>query len=289
MTPYVAGDYVIGTARAVPVDPEGRFTFENVPPGPYLILARALDSMTPRLQFATFAVGINTESLTNLRMTLRPGGRFAGELAFASGTVRPPTDFTEVTVHAVGVDTVTAGTDAMGRVEPDGTFRVLGIMPGPRIIRVEGLPQPWRLEAVLYRGRDVAEIPLDVATDQEITDLRIMLGTSLASIAGTVRDEQDAIRTDRTVVVLPVNPALRAPYARQVHLAYPDLDGGYAVAGLPPGRYFVAVTEELDRSELFVGDRLNGVLVGAVSITVAADEVVTLDLIAALDPQPIES
>ena len=286
MTPYVEGDYVIGRARGVPVDPEGRFTFDNVPPGPYLILARALDSMTPRLQFATFSVEIDTESLTNLTMTLRPGGRLAGELVFASATTPPPTDFTGLTIRALGVDTVTAGTDAVGRVAPDGTFRVQGIMPGPRVIRVEGLPQPWMLEAVLYRGRDVADIPLEVAADQAITDLRIMLGTSLGSIAGTVRNEQGAIQTDRTVVVLPVNPTLRAPYARQVQLAYPDLDGSYVVAGLPPGRYFVAVIEELDRSELFVGGRLDGVLADAASITVTTGETLTLDLTVAQDAQP---
>jgi hypothetical protein len=79
-------------------------------------------------------------------------------------------------------------------------------------------------------------------------------------------------------VAFSTNPGFWAPYARRVQLARPDPSGRYALTGLPAGRYHVVVVEELDRSELFIEDRLRSLAETAETVLVQDDAVARLDL-----------
>ena len=50
LTPHVGGRVVLGATIGSRVEPDGTFVFPDVPPGSFMIQARALDEATPRLQ-----------------------------------------------------------------------------------------------------------------------------------------------------------------------------------------------------------------------------------------------
>ena len=118
---------------------------------------------------------------------------------------------------------------------------------------------------------------------EQALDLRLVVRAEAPSVRGTLTTSRGGIRTDRIVVAFPVNPGFWAPYARQIRLVQPDSEGRYEIGGLPAGRYYVAVVEEIDRSELFFDARLRSLADTADSILVSEDAVATLDLTLSAD------
>ena len=106
----------------------------------------------------------------------------------------------------------------------------------------------------------------------------MVIRTGEPAITGELRTSRGGIRTDRTVVAFSTNRGFWAPHARRIQLAQPDANGRYALTGLPAGRYYVVVVEELDRSELFVEDHLQSLAETAETVLVEVDTMTTIDL-----------
>ncbi|MDP6372845.1 MAG: carboxypeptidase-like regulatory domain-containing protein [Vicinamibacterales bacterium] len=252
LVPYVNGRVVIGDTVTARVELDGSFRFAQTPPGSFVIQARAIDETTPRLQFATFS--LTSGDLTDVTMTLRNGAKIDGEV-IVDGDAEPE-DFGTLTVRAPTADPSAVGIEPSALVREDGVFSLPSMQDGPRFLRLDGLPSPWMLAEVLYQGRDVTAVPLDLTSGAHLPDVRLIVRPGQRSLTGTLRTDRGGVRTDRTVVVFSVNPSFWAPYARHVTLAQPDSQGRFEFVGLPEGNYYVAVVEELDRSELFIGGRL---------------------------------
>ncbi|HJO38621.1 MAG: carboxypeptidase-like regulatory domain-containing protein [Vicinamibacterales bacterium] len=254
MVPYVNGRVVIGTAVTARVELDGSFTFAQTPPGSFVIQARALDETTPRLQFATFSLTAGGSDLADVTMTLRNGAQIDGEVIVEGDA--EVVDFETLTVRAPTADPSAVGIEPTALVRSDGVFSLPSMQDGPRFLRLDGLPAAWTLAEVLYQGRDVTDIALDLDSGEHLPDVRLIVRPGRLSLTGTLRTDRGGVRTDRTVVVFSVNQGYWAPYARHVTLAHPDPQGQFEFVGLPEGNYYVAVAEELDRSELFIGGRL---------------------------------
>ena len=48
-----------------------------------------------------------------------------------------------------------------GEILANGSFIIRGLMSGSHIITVEGLPYPWVLKSVTYRGQDITDTGLE--------------------------------------------------------------------------------------------------------------------------------
>ncbi len=276
LTPHVGGRVVLGATIGSRVEPDGTFVFPDVPPGSFMIQVRALDEATPRMQFATFHIITSGRDVSNIVMTLRGGARVEGAVVVREG--EGPESWDGLSVRTPTADPSAVGSDPIARVRPDGTFSLPAMQDGPRFFRIDGLPAGWTLDSVRYHGQDITDVPLDLQSGQQLSDLPLVIRAGQPSITGALRTSRGGIRTDRTVVAFSTNPGFWAPYARRVRLAQPDPSGGYALTGLPAGRYHVAVVEELDRSELFIEDRLQSLAETADTVLVQDDAVAKLDL-----------
>ena len=190
--------------------------------------------------FGTFQVIVQNEDVSNIHLALGPGAQLSGRVAFDATRSMPQADLTQILVSAPAIDGTMFGGEPQGRVEPDGTFRLDSVLAGERFIRVDSLPEAWALQTVYYRGRDITDTPLALGKGEQVRNIRLVLTDRITRLTGAVRDENQEIVTDHTVVALPANELLRRRRGRHVRLAYPDVNGQYQIQGLPAGLYLVA-------------------------------------------------
>ena len=126
------------------------------------------------------------------------------------------------------------------RVGADGTFTLTNLF-GPRLIRINGLPQEWMLEAVIVAGSDVTDRPVDFQPNQTIEDAQIVLTDRVTEVAGTVSDRDGKPSRDFTVVVFPEDETKWVSPSRYVRSARPDQQGLFKVRGLPPDDRYLAI------------------------------------------------
>ncbi len=131
----------------------------------------------------------------------------------------------------------------------DGRFDVT-TPEGNRVVRLEGLEASWSLESVLYRRRNVINIPFELQSGGEPERVRLVLTDQGSRLTWMVHDQNDHPITDRAVIALPVNPTFRHSGSRHVRLSYPDLSGRYDVSDLPAGVHLVAALSGIQEGDL---------------------------------------
>ncbi len=278
MSPYAGSRPAVARPISVRVTADGSFEFLNVPPGSYVIRARGQLELGGDSVFATFQVIVQNEDVSNIHLALGPGAQLSGRVAFDATRSMPQADLTQILVSAPAIDGTMFGGEPQGRVEPDGTFRLDSVLAGERFIRVDSLPEAWALQTVYYRGRDITDTPLALGKGEQVRNIRLVLTDRITKLTGAVRDENQEIVTDYTVVALPANELLRRPRGRHVRLVYPDVNGQYQIQGLPAGLYLVAAVDEINESDLYEMEILERVASGAVPVLLGQGETTTLDL-----------
>jgi hypothetical protein len=248
-----------------------------VQPGTYRIRGQASAAESAAQLFGTFLIGIEDRDLLNVAVSLNRGARLEGRLEFASSGGVPPPAVDGIWINAPMGDGVLSWGMTATRAGADGTF-AFDSPEGARVIRPIELPPPWSLERVLYRGRDITDSPLDFIQGQTYTDLRVILTDQTSRLTGLITDETGAVVSDRAVVALSANPALRHAGSRHIRLVYPDLNGRYDIRGLPAGTYVVAVVEELYEGELFEREVFDLIALMGEEATLSRGEATTLDL-----------
>ena len=278
MRPFAGSRPAVARPIGVRVTADGGFEFLNVPPGYYVIRARAQLEPGGDSVFATFQVILLEEDVSNIHMALGRGAQLSGRVRFDATRSMPRADLIQILVSAPAVDGTMFGGEPQGRVEPDGTFRLDSVLAGERFIRVDGLPETWALQTVYYRGRDITDTPLALDKGEQVRDLQVVLTDRITRLTGTVRDENQEVVSDHTVVVLSADAMLRRPRGRHVRLAYPDLNGQYQIRGLPAGLYLVAAAEEINEIDLYEMEILERLASDAVPVLLGQGETTTLDL-----------
>jgi hypothetical protein len=151
-------------------------------------------------------------------------------------------------------------------------------MPGEYVLRLEGLPDGWSLQAVYLMGRDVTDTPLTFDGMQAVRNLQIIASDVTTVLSGRVVDENGRPRPDAVVVVFPADPGLWVSYSRHVRRSRPDLDGHYRIHGLPPGEYLILATDEVNESDLLDAELLEWLYEPADRLTLGTGDKLTRDL-----------
>jgi hypothetical protein len=262
----------------VRIDPDGRFTFRNVPPGQYQIRARAETDPQEAALVATYRVVVNGRDLTGLELPLMPGAVVAGRIVQNGRQARTGQGFKGVRVRAPFADGSSFGDAPTGTVGADGAFRIRGLMSGLHVITVEGLEEPWVIETVTWRGEDITDLPIDVEPRQRFEDVRITLTDAASDLTGTVRDARGGPVEDALVVVVPTAAQFWHRSSRRLAVRRSDNGGRYRVRGLPPGEYRALATVDLDETEAYRRDRLAELLELGQPIRLGAPQAQALDL-----------
>lgn len=241
--------------------PDGRFTLENVPPGPYTLTAnssfmagaaagRAAADPTARPdkamqdliargpETASLSMVVTGDDVSGITLTTRRGGILSGSFAADSGVVKAlPTGL------RVSVRSLNAGGMSMMQGGRGSEFRLAG-MDGPFYLDVQGIPEGWAVSQITVDGTNVTDEPIDLKGQNATA--RIVLTDRVTTISGVVQSRN--VAADRTVLIFPDDSTKWTYPSRYVRTARTDDQGRFWVMALPPNERYQAVAVD------FLGD-----------------------------------
>ena len=244
--------------------PDGRFTIDNVPPGPYTLTAnssfvagvmagleagnpnagpnRAMQEIMARgPETASLPIEVTGDNVSDIALTTRRGGTLSGSFVADSGVVRALPTGLGAEVRPAG-----SGTNGMSMTQSRGnTFRVAG-MNGPFYLNITGVPNGWAVSQIIVDGADVTDEAIDVKGENATA--RIVLTDRITTLTGMVQSSRD--KSNYSVVVFP-DDATRWTYpTRYVRVSRADERGRFFIAGLPSNeRYFAVAVDYLEEGE----------------------------------------
>lgn len=279
------GQYTIRAVKVPPTPPvivrPGTAVPSAPPAPPPLPLGPTLWTSTP--------VSVGENGVTNLAIRLNTGFRISGHFVFDGTLPKPaPSVVQTLSVLIQPIDGHQAGFAVAfnSRVDPDGTFTTYEVPPGRYSIRMAAFAdswqalQGWTFESSVADGRDAAGKPFNLAGN--VTDLVITMTDHPMEISGTVRDSDG--KPDPTAAVI-VFSADRNDWSnfgetpRRMRYLKPTRAGGYRVASLPPGDYYVAAVPDSQAGDWQDPRFLQTLSRSAALVTVAKGEKKTQDVV----------
>jgi hypothetical protein len=296
-----SADASLFETAAAQTDGLGRFTFPLVPVGNY-ILKSVNDPLPLRPASApvvheptgaggpgawlTETVGVGPEGVKNLAFTLRPGFTVRGDMEFIGATPRPPdADIAKITLALRAAQPRAradiGGGGAQAAPAASGAFALVGLPPGRYLLRVLSVPAgfPWRVQSLIVNGRDVNDVPFDLADD--VANVHIVFSDRPASVSGRVTSAEPG---DAAAAVL-LFPADRALWAdaramtRRFRLARTAASGDFRMADVPPGDYLVVAVLDTTTADWPDVSMLTKLMPEATSLRVAAGDASSISLI----------
>jgi hypothetical protein len=129
-------------------------------------------------------------------------------------------------------------------VNDDWTFSVSGVVGAARL-RVN-IPDGWAVKALQHAGRDIADLPLDMKSGEEITGLELVLTDRAATLTGQIVDAKGA-PADGTVLLFPGDASKWYEGSRFVRTARPDQQGRYRIPGILTGEYLAVALDYVEQ------------------------------------------
>jgi hypothetical protein len=258
--------------------PDGSFLFTGVPPGSYLIRALAQTELDGSLLFAVFRVTVRDRDLDGIDLVLRPGATISGRLVGDSSSGSLSDVLPRVRVRAPFDDGSSFGDAQTGEPRRDGTFAIQGVMAGAHLIVVEGLPAPWSLKTVRYRGQDITDVGVQADSGQRVDDVRITITDRGNDVSGTVRNGEERAVANARVLFVPVPAALWPVASRRFARSLTDATGHYNVRGLPAGDYRAAALLEVGDRDMYRDEIIRAVRNHGIAITLENAGMRVLDL-----------
>jgi hypothetical protein len=249
---------------------DGAFTVPAVPPGRYLLVARAPAgaNATPSVDlWSQQEIVVDGRDQSNLKVSMEPGMSVSGRVVFDAATHTPPAGddlararVTLVPATSSAAGAVTAGaSSASSAVAPDGTFTIAGLppdayrvslsMPGMRT-SFSAAGDLWTLRSITRGGADFFDRPVEVRPRESVADVVVRVTDRPAEISGRLLDRANRPAPGYPIVVFPADRQAWVAGSRRIAIARPSTDGTFRVIGLPPGSYFLCALASVDPSEL---------------------------------------
>ena len=236
--------------RSAPIQPDGSFVIEGVPPGEFTLYTN-----TPATGTIAVAGGIDVPFLPDdLQLFTMPMG-FVG---------------------------VPAGR-GIGQVKQDWSFEIHD-MGDAQLIRLLGLPDGWELDAVLLNGQDITDQPAHLPAGRATGEFRVVVTDNATRLHATIVDDAGRPVTDCRVVIFAADETRWAYPSRFVRAVRPDQHGSIDVRGLPTEHYLAFAAPGIERGSATNPEFLDKISRTAASFTLGAGETRELT-IAVSDPQ----
>ena len=308
-----------GTAPVLsqPPDAQGRFSYSNVAPGRYRIIARATrgDAEPARLPTGGGAVSSSSsgsgvppaagEQLyafadvevfgqdVALAFALQPGSTMTGRVRFEGDTPLPPNVLSTLRLSISppgGTYASTSGnttitntfTGAAGvSVGADGSFEVRNIGPGVAALTIplaSSLSSHWWLRSAMAGNLDLADAPFEVVLGTDFRDVVVTLSDKRTELSGTLQTPTGQPAPDYFILVFPESPTLRVAGSRRIQAVRPATDGRFVIANLPAGAYLLAAMTDVMPNEWNDPKFLERVAPAGVKVSLAGGDKKTQDL-----------
>jgi hypothetical protein len=254
---------------------DGSFVFENVPAGVYDLAANAPIGGRPSMLGAgappvITAIAANRD-IGNVIVALGAGPT-------VSGAVMAPAD---VDVDRVRVR-LQVGDSAFTVAIPSsrGTFAIPAVQPGRYLIRIESGAPDVVLESVELRGRNVTDVPFEVAT-ADVSGLVVHVTSRPSIVSGYVQRQDGKPAVNAAVALFPVDPSTWGAPALKNSTQFRTLrvtGGGYYFENVPRGDYYLVAVDDALLRHWQDRSLLQKLTVQAVRITVAPGAELRRDL-----------
>lgn len=272
--------------RTASVSPLGEFVFPSVAPGRYSLRARVLPERSQGTQlrpgdlsaarYGAASVIVGQDDIV-VNLGLSSGGVVAGTIVPPSGISK--VDWASASVRLLPVDS--SMTAPVTVPNGAGRFQMSGVPPGQyRVLAAPPLAvaTDWFLLSASVQGKDLTEGELDVALGGRVEDLVITFTQEPTEVRGQLFTPAGAPATEYLVVAFPVDRALWGKSPSRLSQAKPNSAGRFAIRGLPPGEYHLAVVAALDELDTLPPALLEELVQGGVKIVLGAGQHVTQDL-----------
>ncbi len=259
---------------------DGSFEIRNLLPGTYAIQGLTIPGLagltlgaaggrggaapapppapaTPRAT-TRIEVGVSTSNVTGAVLQLAEGTEIPGIIKMDEGNLKDflapatpqppsiagialpgPANRTILLRNSEGVSLVAS----RGQFADDGTFKITGVFPAKYFVALGAMPQGTYVKSIRFAGREVARAPLDLSSSTA-GSLEVVLSAKVADVSGTVRDEKGDPLQGIPVTLWPKVPDKGRPDSG-IHTANTDQNGGFKIAGLAPGDYYVAAWDNI--------------------------------------------
>ena len=169
----------------------------------------------------------------------------------------------------------------------DGTFAAKSLPPGRYRMNVaapnlrSSATSPgtgWMLKSIMWNGRDVADLPLEIEPGKDVTGLVVTLTDRPTELSGLVLDPAGRPTANFPIIVFSTDRTFWTTGSRRVQQVRPANTGQYLIAGLPAGEYFVCAVTDLEPGDLYDPAFLEQLILGSFKISLAEAEKKVQDL-----------
>lgn len=269
---------------------DGSFACPQLTPGHYALAARggasassaeaALVSvgLAQPPQWGLVDVVVAGKDLSNIAIRLQTGMSVSGQAVLSRAASPASMEMTRFQMQlAPAADAPPISGRAAAPVGADGTFRIDGV--GPGFYRFAAtMPAGWFLRSAMLAGKDVADVPFDLAPGQDVSGLVVTFTDVQTELSGVLTDRDARPAPQLYVFVFPTDKAMWLSESRRIRSARSGENGSYAIAGLPPGEYYLCALTELDTTLQFDAEYLEQFVSSSVKITLGDGEKKKQDL-----------
>jgi protocatechuate 3,4-dioxygenase beta subunit len=229
--PADAPDFASVSRRTTVVqDAAGRFQFDTIRPGAYILTADVIDRESrwfAREQLTVGRTDVQVDLSVSQAMPLR------GRVRLDRGDERTAVSSGTVELEALEPSPMRT---LKGPIEKDGSFELSNVAAGPFLVRVSGIPDGLYVQSVRLGNREYPDMSLDLSGPTTVP-LEITLSSSGGRVSGTVMDQGRQPVKQAIVVLMPDKERRHLMHLRRK--VNTDQQGAFEIAGTAPGRYSV--------------------------------------------------
>jgi hypothetical protein len=213
------------------------------------VASRLADSPEGEPEVALMTVSVEGSDMETLMLIGSAGGTVSGRVVVEGAT---PPKFSAV--HVSVAESLrnqpspavlgAFGSGGSSVKEEDGTFSVPHVFGRARFQVM--VPEGWMLKAVMHDGRDITDVPVELASRQELTGVQVVITDAVTSVAGQVTDEKNQPIHEATILLFPSDSDKWYENARDIRAARPDQRGEWQLKGLRPGEYLAVALDYVE-------------------------------------------
>lgn len=264
-------------ARRTSVTAKGEFSFVNVPPGSYTIVAKAAQSASSFF-WATADVVADGQSEPQVSLSMQQGLAVSGRVAFDGRSAIPNVSRLRVFLVPLLSGAQVSLASAPARVDSNGRFSIIGVVAGKYRLQaaIDG-PSRWMLSSSIVSGHDAVDVPMEVR--QSVDGAIVTFSDRPAELSGTVRESSGQPVTAATVILFPADRTLWTPKSRRIHAEQSATDGTFHLRQLPAGEYYITAVGDVDEYEWYDAAFLDRLVTSSAKTTIAEGEKKAVEVI----------
>ena len=237
----------LGESQSGQLDGDGKFRFDGVLPGIYVVEAIHVNFGDDRQ--TTSAIGrqvveVADSDVSDLVLQLGPGAEITGRVVL-EGSNAPLTTRQLDNLLIELTDTDSDVSRDVAHVDEGATFRMRHVIPKLYKAGAYGLPSGTYLKSIRFGNQDVTKSLLDL-TSGGGGALEVVLARGAADVGGVLRGQDGAPLSNLVVSLwIPGTPSQEAVDLGRT--AKTDSTGQFTFQGLSPGEYRVAAWEQIEQ------------------------------------------